>query len=100
LIKGFNSLHEAHEEESRGHEDRYQRSSLGHPGLWPPVALGRTGFAGGGSRPLPGAAMVAAREGMPTVDRGPFAPFVHPQGAFVFFVEIVVRLKLADNQVK
>jgi hypothetical protein len=62
LIKGFNSLHEAHEEESRGHEDGYQRSGLGHPGLWPPVALGRTGF--------------------------------------VFFVEIVVRLKLADNQVK
>jgi hypothetical protein len=37
---------------------------------------------------------------MSAMGRAPFAPFVHPQGAFVFFVEIVVRLKLADNQVK
>ncbi|HEY3401628.1 MAG TPA: hypothetical protein VGK03_13460, partial [Geothrix sp.] len=44
------------------------------------------------------AAMAAAREGMSTVGRGPFAPFMRPQGAFVFFVEIFLRLRLADNE--
>jgi hypothetical protein len=32
--------------------------------------------------------MAATREGMSTVGRGLFLSFVHPEGAFVFFVEI------------
>jgi hypothetical protein len=33
--------------------------------------------------------MVTAREGMSKMCRATFALFVHPQGAFVFFVEII-----------
>jgi hypothetical protein len=33
--------------------------------------------------------MAVPREGMSAVRRAPFAPLMHPQGAFVFFVEIL-----------